>query len=102
MLIFTFTLGIAGLIFVGSRAVTKPELIPAVSTVPIESASDLADRLTNAGVKFELDQGGQSIMVDRNDLAKADLAKFDAGTDKPKALVDLVDQGGLRRQLGVG
>jgi tetratricopeptide (TPR) repeat protein len=38
----------------------------------------------------------------RNDLAKADLAKFDAGTDKPRALVDLVDQGGLRRQLGVG
>ena len=35
-------------------------------------------------------------------LAKADLARFDAGTDKPKVLVDLVDQGGLRRQLGVG
>jgi len=79
VLIFAFTLGIAGLIFVGSRAVTKPELVPAASNVPIESASELTDRLTNAGVKFTLDQGGQSIMVDRNDLAKARVALAKGG-----------------------
>ena len=78
-LVFAFTLGIAGLIFWGSRTVTKPELVPAVSGVPIESTSELTDRLTNAGIKFELDQGGQAIMVSRSDLPKARVALAKGG-----------------------
>ncbi|MDQ8154404.1 MAG: flagellar basal-body MS-ring/collar protein FliF, partial [Gemmatimonadota bacterium] len=80
VLLFAFTLGVAGLIFVGSRIVTKPDLVPAATGVPIESASELTDRLTNAGVKFELDAGGQSIMVDRADLAKARVALAKGGS----------------------
>ncbi len=79
VLIFAFTLGIAGLIFVGSRAVTKPDLVPAISDFPIESASELTDKLTNAGVTFQLDQGGRSIMVSKNDLAKARVALAKGG-----------------------
>lgn len=78
-LVFAFTLGIAGLIFWGSRSVTKPELVPAVSNVPIESASELTDRLTNAGISFTLEQGGQAIMVSRSDLPKARVALAKGG-----------------------
>ena len=78
-LVFAFTLGIAGLIFWGSRAATRPELVSAVSNVPIESAAELTDRLTNAGVKFSLEQGGQAIMVSREDLPKARVALAKGG-----------------------
>ena len=71
VLLFGFTLGIAGLVFWGSRAMTKSDLVPAVQNVPIESMADLTEKLTAAGVKFELDQSGNTIMVDKNDLAKA-------------------------------
>ena len=80
VLIFAFTLGIAGLIFVGSRAVTKQDLVAAATAVPIESASELTDRLTNAGVVFTLAQGGTAIMVAQNDLPKARVALAKGGT----------------------
>ncbi len=80
VLIFAFTLGIAGLIFVGSRAVTKQDLVPAATAVPIESASELTDRLTNAGVVFTLEQGGTAIMVAPADLPKARVALAKGGT----------------------
>jgi len=79
VLIFAFTLGIAGLIFVGSRAATRPDLVSAMSDFPIESASDLTDKLTNAGVVFKLDDGGRSIMVAKEDLAKARVALAKGG-----------------------
>ena len=79
VLIFAFTLGIAGLIFVGSRAVTKPDLVAAIKDFPIESAAELTDKLTNAGVTFQLDEGGRSIMVAKNDLAKARVALAKGG-----------------------
>jgi flagellar M-ring protein FliF len=79
VLVVAFTLGIAGLIFVGSRAVTKSEMVPAVSNIPIESASELTARLDNAGVKYTLDQGGQSIMVAPSDLPKARVALAKGG-----------------------
>ncbi|MCX5760579.1 MAG: hypothetical protein NTW72_03585, partial [Gemmatimonadetes bacterium] len=63
VLIFTFTIGVAALIFVGSRAVTKPDMVAAATNVPIESASELTTRLDAAGVKYVLDQGGQAVMV---------------------------------------
>jgi flagellar M-ring protein FliF len=79
VLIFAFTLGIAGLIFVGSRAVTKPDMVSAIADFPMESASELTDKLTNAGVTFQLDEGGRSIMVAKNDLAKARVALAKGG-----------------------
>ncbi len=79
VLIFTFTIGVAALIFVGSRAVTKPDMVAAATNVPIESASELTTRLDAAGVKYVLDQGGQAVMVAAADLPKARVAMAKGG-----------------------
>ncbi|MBI3568650.1 MAG: flagellar M-ring protein FliF [Gemmatimonadetes bacterium] len=67
-------LGVAALILVASRVATAPNMVPAITNVPLQSASDLADRLDQAGIKYKLDQGGAEILVAETDLARARVA----------------------------
>ena len=64
-------LGAAALILVASHFATAPTWVPAVTNVPIESASELTDRLDKAGIKYQLDRGGAEILVAQTDLARA-------------------------------
>lgn len=67
-------LGTALLILVISRIATAPNWVPAMTNVPLQSASGLADKLDQAGIKYKLDQGGSSILVAEGDVAKARVA----------------------------
>lgn len=64
-------LGAAALILVGSRMATAPVWVPALTDVPLESAAGLADRLSQAGITYQLDRGGSEILVAEADLARA-------------------------------
>ncbi len=67
-------LGTALLIMAISRIATAPNWVPAMTNVPLQSASGLADKLDQAGIKYKLDGGGSSIMVAEGDVAKARVA----------------------------
>jgi len=67
-------LGTAVLIMFVSRIATAPTWVPAMTNVPLQSASGLADKLDQAGIKYKLDQGGSTIMVAEPDVAKARVA----------------------------
>jgi len=67
-------LGVAGLILVASRLATAPNMVPAITNVPLQSAAELADRLDQAGIKYQLDRGGAEILVAETDLARARVA----------------------------
>jgi flagellar M-ring protein FliF len=67
-------LGTAILIMVVSRIATAPNWVPAMTNVPLQSASGLADKLDQAGIKYKLDGGGSSILVAEGDVAKARVA----------------------------
>jgi flagellar M-ring protein FliF len=67
-------LGTALLIMFVSRIATAPTWVPAMTNVPLQSASGLADKLDQAGIKYKLDQGGSSILVAEPDVAKARVA----------------------------
>jgi len=64
-------LGVAALIFGVSRVASAPVWIPAITNVPLQSTSDLADRLDRAGIKYKLDRGGTEILVSQEDVARA-------------------------------
>ncbi len=67
-------LGTALLIMAVSRIATAPNWVPAMTNVPLQSASGLADKLDQAGIKYKLDAGGSSILVAEGDVAKARVA----------------------------
>jgi flagellar M-ring protein FliF len=67
-------IGTAVLIMFVSRIATAPTWVPAMTNVPLQSASGLADKLDQAGIKYKLDQGGSTIMVAEPDVAKARVA----------------------------
>jgi flagellar M-ring protein FliF len=69
----------AGLIFAISQWAGAPTWVPAVTNVPIESTSQLTDKLDQAGVKYQLERGGSDIMVNAADLAKARVALAKGG-----------------------
>jgi len=64
-------LGVAMLILAASRMASAPDWVPAVTNVPLQSASELADRLDRAGIKYKLDRGGAEILVAQEDVARA-------------------------------
>jgi flagellar M-ring protein FliF len=69
----------AGLIFAISQWAGAPTWVPAVTNVPLESTSQLTDKLDQAGVKYQLERGGSDIMVNAADLAKARVALAKGG-----------------------
>ena len=67
------------LVFGISRWATQPTMVPLYADVPVENVKAMTDKLTEAGIVYELDAAGTTIMVGSADLAKArvDLAAGD-------------------------
>ena len=83
----------AGLIFAVAQWAAAPTWVPAYVGVPVESATQLTDKLDQAGVKYKLERGGADIMVAQTDLAKARVALAKGGmptTGRPG--MELFDQ----------
>jgi flagellar M-ring protein FliF len=57
-----------------SRWATAPTFVPLYSDVPLESAGAVTDKLTEAGIEFQLERGGSVIKVPSADVAKARVA----------------------------
>src|SRR3954470_15753869 len=69
----------AGLIFFIAQWAGAPTWVPAFTGVPIESVSQMTDKLDQSGVKYKLERGGADIMVAVGDLAKARVALAKGG-----------------------
>src|SRR5262245_11731039 len=67
-------LGATALIFAVSQWASAPTWVPAFMNVPLETVSQMTDKLDQAGVKYKLERGGADIMVAATDLAKARVA----------------------------
>ena len=71
VLVGAIGLGVAALILVVSRLASAPVWVPAITNVPLASASELADRLDRAGIKYKLDRGGSEVLVAQEEVARA-------------------------------
>jgi flagellar M-ring protein FliF len=58
---------------------TAPEWVPAYTGVPLESVSEMTDRLDGAKVPYRLENGGQDVLVTTADLARARVALAQGG-----------------------
>jgi flagellar M-ring protein FliF len=79
--VFILVIGVAaaGLIFAVSQWAGAPTWVPAFTGIPLESVSQMTDKLDQAGVKYKLERGGADIMVAVGDLAKARVALAKGG-----------------------
>ena len=68
------TLGAVIAIITLARWVSRPEMLPVVSGLPLESVGQLTSHLDQAGIKYELDGTGTGILVASSDLARARVA----------------------------
>jgi flagellar M-ring protein FliF len=93
ILVLVVGIAAAGLIFAVSQWAGAPTWVPAFTGVPIESVTQMTDKLDQAGVKYKLERGGADIMVAASDLAKARVALAKGGipmTGRPG--MELFDQ----------
>jgi flagellar M-ring protein FliF len=93
ILVVVIGLAAAALIFAVSQWAGAPTWVPAFTGVPIESVTQMTDKLDQAGVKYRLERGGADIMVGAADLAKARVALAKGGipmTGRPG--LELFDQ----------
>jgi flagellar M-ring protein FliF len=67
-------LALAGGVLWVSRMASQPTMVAAEAGVDIEAANALVERLRQAGIPFELANGGRDIMVSEADLARARVA----------------------------
>lgn len=58
-------------VFGVSRWATEPTWVPLAANQPLETVSSLTAKLTENSVAFKLDDGGATIAVDQDDLARA-------------------------------
>src|SRR5689334_23597740 len=79
ILVLVVGIAAAGLIFAVSQWAGAPTWVPAFTGVPIESVTQMTDKLDQAGVKYKLERGGADIMVAATDLAKARVALAKGG-----------------------
>src|SRR5919107_1854967 len=79
--VFVIVVGVAaaGLIFAVSQWAGAPTWVPAFTGVPLESVSQMTDKLDQASVKYKLERGGADIMVAAGDLAKGRVALAKGG-----------------------
>jgi flagellar M-ring protein FliF len=61
-------------VFGVARWAGAPTWVPAASGVDLELSGQLADRLTEAGIEHRLENGGSTILVSEDDLARARVA----------------------------
>ncbi len=62
---------VTALVFGVSRWATKPEMVPLYADLPIEAVGQMTDKLTEAGIQYELDRAGNTIRVASADLPRA-------------------------------
>jgi len=79
VLVLVVGIAAAGLIFAVSQWAGAPTWVPAFTGIPIESVTQMTDKLDQAGVKYKLERGGADIMVAAADLAKARVALAKGG-----------------------
>lgn len=84
---------VAASIFGVSRWATAPQWAPAFTNMPMESVSEMTDKLQQSGIPFKLEKGGTEILVNEKDLARArvTLAK-DGLPTKGRPGLELFDQ----------
>lgn len=102
---------VTALVFGVSRWATRPTMVPLFADVPVGQVKGMTDRLTEAGIVYQLDATGSTILVTSADLARArvELAAGelpDGGRpglelfDKPSwGLTDFTQKVNLRRAL---
>jgi flagellar M-ring protein FliF len=61
-------------IFGVARWAGAPAWVPAASGVALELSGQLADRLAEAGIEYRLENGGSTLLVSEDDLARARVA----------------------------
>lgn len=71
VLIIAVGVGVTALVFGVSRWATAPDMVPLYADVPIESVGTMTDKLTEAGIVYELDRAGNTIRVSSADLPRA-------------------------------
>jgi flagellar M-ring protein FliF len=71
MLIIAVGIGVTALVFGVSRWATAPDMVPLYADVPIEAVGTMTDKLTEAGIVYELDRAGNTIRVSSTDLPRA-------------------------------
>lgn len=77
---------VTALVFGVSRWATAPTMVPLYADVPVEQVKAMTDKLTEAGIVYELDRTGTTVLVQSADLARArvDLAAGDVpNTGRP-------------------
>ena len=76
-MLLTVGVGVAVVIFGISRWATAPDWVPAFSNQPVETVGKMTDKLSAAGIAYQLGNGGSQILVGSNDVARArvELAK---------------------------
>lgn len=94
-----------------SRWATRPTFVPLYTDVPLETSGAITDKLTEAGIPFELQNAGASILVPSAEVARARVALArealpDAGRpglelfDKPTwGMTDFTQKVNYRRAL---
>src|SRR5665213_2969860 len=77
VMLLTVGVGVAAVIFGISRWATAPDWVPAFSNQPVETVGKMTDKLSAAGIAYQLGNGGSQILVSSNDVARAtvELAK---------------------------
>ncbi len=92
-LVIVVGIAAAALIFGVAQWAGAPTWVPAFTGVPLESVTQMTDKLDQASVKYRLERGGADIMVAATDLAKARVALAKGGipsTGRPG--MELFDQ----------
>jgi flagellar M-ring protein FliF len=109
----TFGVGALAVAFIVavSRWATAPAMVPMVTGVPLETSAVIEDRLSQAGIPYELARGGADVLVTAADLARARVAVARDGLpssgrpglelfDKPAyAMTDFTQRINYRRAL---
>ena len=62
------------LVLLMSRWATAPTWVPLYSGLPLETVGQVTARLDEGGIQYQLDQGGDKILVQTGDLARARVA----------------------------
>jgi flagellar M-ring protein FliF len=62
---------VTGLVFGVSQWATRPEWVPLFDNVPLEASGVMGDKLTEAGIPFQLERGGAQLLVHAGDAARA-------------------------------
>ncbi|HEX6069610.1 MAG TPA: flagellar basal-body MS-ring/collar protein FliF [Longimicrobiaceae bacterium] len=76
-----------------SHWATRPTWVPVFTGLPLETIGEVTQRLEEAGIEYRLEQGGGSVMVSSDDLARARVTLAQQGLpDAGRPGLELFDQ----------